>query len=509
MERCLHFIKTCTDVTKLRWVFGAAGVGKSAIMQSIAEYPPAVEMLSASVFFSVKGRNDGNKTITTLTYQFAAKSAPYCEFVRDEVRRDPALFRKTISTQFARFIVEPFINRRLLGSSRILILIDGLDECANPRIERELLSLISDSSIQYPDSPLVWVVASRPEPYITSFFDQPEVRRTYEKEEILVDTNEAREDVEKFLRDGSTRVKDKFSQLLWPSEKNIRKLADASGGLFMYAETVSRYLGDLHFGHSASQLRDLLDFIDTEPDTKGLGEKHPMARLDAMYEQILSKVPPEKKINTRKILLTLVLVLDLDIGIRLRDVNLVMLCDWLGMTCDDFYDAVYHLHSVLDVPGRDNAHQEAPQIFHKSFIDYLFDYRRSGLFADIKADALNLKIECSSRVVRQVPDGINFRGIFFGISGVGELVRGPSVLTDIVLTSATHETPLDGEERRMKLYEASMNCVVKGFKSENPVFHTPFYIRLLITCFKRYIEFPYEKLSDIVFVRSSPFCSHL
>jgi hypothetical protein len=44
-------------------------------MQSIAESPLTVEVLSAAVFFLVKGRNDGNKTIETLSYQFAAKSA--------------------------------------------------------------------------------------------------------------------------------------------------------------------------------------------------------------------------------------------------------------------------------------------------------------------------------------------------------------------------------------------------------------------------------------------------
>jgi hypothetical protein len=121
IERCLNFIKTCTGVNKLRWVFGTPGVGKSAVMQSIAESPLAAEVLSASVFFSVKGRNDGNKTIKTLSYQFAAQSVLYRQIIRDEVENDPALYGKAVSAQLSRFIVKLFINQCLLGSHCILI----------------------------------------------------------------------------------------------------------------------------------------------------------------------------------------------------------------------------------------------------------------------------------------------------------------------------------------------------------------------------------------------------
>jgi hypothetical protein len=44
----------------------------------------------------------------------------YYQLIPDEVD-DPALYGKAVSAQFARFIVILFINRRLLGSRRILI----------------------------------------------------------------------------------------------------------------------------------------------------------------------------------------------------------------------------------------------------------------------------------------------------------------------------------------------------------------------------------------------------
>jgi hypothetical protein len=70
LERCLYFISHCNGTKQMRWVFGAAGVGKSAIMQSVTESPELVVNYHASVFLSINGRNEGTKTIITLSYQF-------------------------------------------------------------------------------------------------------------------------------------------------------------------------------------------------------------------------------------------------------------------------------------------------------------------------------------------------------------------------------------------------------------------------------------------------------
>jgi hypothetical protein len=76
LERCLRFIVDNND-KKMRWVFGAAGVGKSAIMQTVAESPLPPVTLRASIFFNVTGRSDGSKSIITLAYQLAVKCRPY------------------------------------------------------------------------------------------------------------------------------------------------------------------------------------------------------------------------------------------------------------------------------------------------------------------------------------------------------------------------------------------------------------------------------------------------
>jgi hypothetical protein len=112
----------------------------------------------------------------------------------------------------------------------------NLDECDNSRSQRELLQLISDFCLTYPSSSVVWMIASRPEPHTTSFFAQANIEAASEREEIIVDSDQGREDVKRFLRTELIKIQDQFSlnrRVQWPSERDFGKLANASGGLFI------------------------------------------------------------------------------------------------------------------------------------------------------------------------------------------------------------------------------------------------------------------------------------
>ncbi|XP_006464134.1 hypothetical protein AGABI2DRAFT_51342, partial [Agaricus bisporus var. bisporus H97] len=259
LERCLYFIAHCSGCKMMRWVVGAAGVGKSAIMQSVSESPPAPVAYVASIFFPVYG-GDGTKALMTLSYQLAVKIAPYRQFIEYEITCNPSLFQSSMPVQFEKFIIEPFVHHDLLNSAdRVLIIIDGLDECNNPHIQLELLRLISDFCLKYPSSPLVWLISSRPEWHIASFFSREEVIPVYEKEEILVDSDEACVDVERFLRYELLMIQEGSSLLDpgWPAERDFWKLTNASGGLFAYAQAVFKYIGGSN-GSPASQFSDIM-----------------------------------------------------------------------------------------------------------------------------------------------------------------------------------------------------------------------------------------------------------
>ncbi|XP_006464112.1 hypothetical protein AGABI2DRAFT_209158 [Agaricus bisporus var. bisporus H97] len=353
LARCLEFIANAIDERKMRWVVGAAGVGKSAIMQSVAESPLPSVSERASIFFSINERNDGTKAIITLAFQLAAKCEPYRQHIEREITRDPSLPQSSLSAQFIKFLIQPFLPHSPLNSiGRVLIIIDGLDECDKSDTQRELLQLIYDTCSAYPSSPIVWMIASRPEPHIISFFAQDHVTAVYEKEEILVDSDGAREDVERYLRDELTRIQKEFllnRRSQWPPEQDFWKLANASGGLFVFADTAIKYIGDRTFGNPMLQLNDVLKVIDAHPLPDVSQDEHPMARLDALYAQILSKIPKRVMGNARKILLALVWDSMMEEHYPWKE-NFVVFCNWLGMTCDEAYAAIRHLSAVLDAP---------------------------------------------------------------------------------------------------------------------------------------------------------------
>jgi hypothetical protein len=465
---------------------------------------------SQASVFSINGRNDGTKAIVTLSYQFAAKSELYCQVIENKITRDPSLLQSSMPVQFEQFITEPFIfHPQLKTIDRVLIIIDGLDECNKPGIQIELLRLISNFCVEYPSSPLVWLIVSRPETHITSFFSRAEVIPAYEKEEIPVNSDQGRADVERFLRDELMEIKKGSDSLdpQWPEERDLWKLADAAGGLFAYAQTVIRYIGDSTIGSPALQLSGILDVIENHPMTDVAREEHPMALLDALYARILSNVLSKVWINTRKLLLALAIDWDSALEYSISGSTsgcFIVLSNWLQMTPDNVYAAINHLRSVLLVPGRDKAHREWLKPFHKSFIDYISDFSRSGFSSDIKHEAQQIWTQCAFRILKEAPNGCDSGDAYNGlVYGVLAHTLGPG--DQISLTWPTDKgIILNDNDVRCAMYMLAIGEVAAGVKRGDPVFRTVQCIRLLTTRFSSYFnEFPNYELCGLVFVRLS------
>jgi hypothetical protein len=274
-------------------------------MQNVAESPRFNESSErASILLSVKEHSDGTKFIIAICYQIATKFKTYREFFYAEVKHNPSILRSSVAKQFEKLIVKPFTSPELNFDDRILIIIDDLDQCEYRGSQLDLL--ISAFSITAdPSSPLVWLIASRPELHIASFF--PTFKAGIFYEEISVDSDDSCKDVKLFLRNQLAEIKIR-SQLLdrlsnWPKERDLLALANASDGLFAYAYAVIQYIGNPLAEDATSKLRDVLEFIDGHPIPSGPQREHPMALLDALYVRILSDVPPEALERTQKLLL--------------------------------------------------------------------------------------------------------------------------------------------------------------------------------------------------------------
>ncbi|KAF9449003.1 hypothetical protein P691DRAFT_759403 [Macrolepiota fuliginosa MF-IS2] len=455
LRRAQNFFANPQSNKKLLWIVGPAGVGKSAIMQSLAEKVSSVNsnvVLGASLFFSVNGRNDGSKTLTTLAYQISVHDPSYRQFIRDELMNDPKLLEKSLLTQFNKFIVEPFAQQVVHGShKRFLILIDGLDECDSNDTQCELLGLISFFCLRYPRAPLVWIIASRPEPHITAYFSRTGIALLYDKEDILINSDEARADVERYLRDELGKLRPKYPALAsvaqWPSEHDFLKLSASADGLFAFASTAVRFIDDPASGNPVSQLKQVLKAIDNIPSQLRDGNIHPMSRLDALYAHILSRVPPYVLPMTKKLLL----------GLDNDNNSFVFstLCDWLGLTPDIGYGALHHLHSLLRVPKPEMAYIHKLKALHKSFSDYLRNPERSEMFQDYTSQWKELEFQCGLRILNEVLDGVS---------------SGSSAPTKCISLSWGPHFPLDFliSEHQEYHYKLAMKAFFQGFFGMRP-----------------------------------------
>jgi hypothetical protein len=132
----------------MRWVVGAAGVGKSVVMQNVAESPELPVNYRASVFFSNNGRNEGTKAFITISYQFAAQCELYRQVIEQAITRDPSLLQLSMAKQFNKLIVEAFIHHpQPKSAGRALVLLTGLMNATTLALSRSssVSSLISAS----------------------------------------------------------------------------------------------------------------------------------------------------------------------------------------------------------------------------------------------------------------------------------------------------------------------------------------------------------------------------
>ncbi len=160
----------------LMWIYGPAGAGKSAIMQTIAEICQETGTLGASFFFlrGADRRNIADHLVATLAYQLARRVPHFCDYLAETIHEDPSIFSRNLTLQMKGLILDPMVSasKHDPNSSEwiFVVIIDGLDECASEDTHREVVNLLANSA----SSPFRFLIASRPEFKIRNTFSQPD-----------------------------------------------------------------------------------------------------------------------------------------------------------------------------------------------------------------------------------------------------------------------------------------------------------------------------------------------
>ena len=337
--------------SKVYWMVGMAGTGKSTIAQTFCKNLDDKNILGGSFFASRTADETRNPhlIIPVIAYTLARASPAIKLEVVKAIEDDPSLAEPTYiykSEQFKRLIYNPVTAS---GVGNKVVVIDAVDECANLAVVSSFITLVLEWASK---SPLKIFLASRDEYRIRNAFGPRDITREYfylhDIEKDVVEN-----DIRKYLEISLARIKHDNSEE-WPSPSELSGLVERSGTLFIYAATAVRYItnGD---ENSKSRLSALV-----VPGQKSI--EHFETDIDSLYVHVLEKVCEGRELDEvdhiRKLL---------SITIFLRNPLPMEAITSLSQE-SEAHSVLSRLSSVIHIPNQPGA-VVAP--FHASFPDFI------------------------------------------------------------------------------------------------------------------------------------------
>ncbi|KAJ7478163.1 hypothetical protein FB451DRAFT_1131513 [Mycena latifolia] len=385
-------IDTSPD-SAILWLHGCAGMGKSAIAQMFAGDCQQQGRLGASFFFR-RGhpkRGTWHGLFATLAYQLAMSVPELLLPVQQAVEADKLVIGRAMPVQFQKLFLEPLKHTPDLQFMPVIVL-DGLDECADHKVQQQILCLFIDT-IRDHHLPIRLLITSRPEPHIRKIVEAPEASVIC-CHSLLTADDSAHEDIRIYLRDEFSKIHNENMAQgitlgpMWPLPETVEHLVNKSSGIFIYATTVIRFIED-EYSHPADRLASVLSL---DPQST--------APLDDLYSEILSVVLHEPQ--------------------QLRILHAI----WRGTTdeylardpeeMDSLLDlrpgtsrlALHGLHLLFHIPPicpRFNNDPDYVHPLHASLGDYLEDSRRSGKWCVATPWLASDHVHCVIRLLSSPP----------------------------------------------------------------------------------------------------------
>ena len=359
------------------WLYGPAGVGKSAILQSLAEECCSLDgRFGGSFFFSrgKAGRDQGHFLFSTIAYQLALNLPYLRKPINDVMQANPTLYTKSMMVQMRSLIIDSFQGLSSSIEHTPTVIVDGLDECDGHETQELILEIIYEA-VAIHKLPLRFLIASRPEAHIREAFEQPTLR-SITKRIVLDESFGPNQDIKKYLQDGFENIYKKNWILMeqvvqpWPGTGTIDFLVQKASGQFIYASTVLKFVGT-EFYNPISQLDIVLEPFPSSGT--------PFLELDHLYSQILSTYPVPERLTG---------VLGTILALHCPQPPEVIE-DLLGMKAGEVGLFLRGLHSLIRFPHiidenfkktMDSGGDNGIRLLHASFQDYLVDKNRSGHF---------------------------------------------------------------------------------------------------------------------------------
>lgn len=367
------------------WLSGMAGTGKSTIAYTICNnfennYQPC--RLAASFFCSRQTENLSRRLyiIPTIASQIAHCSVAFASALSST---NPG-FVHILDKQMNDLLIQPWqssSSKQLSEMLPMLIVIDALDEVKDnegPKFVEALIQSVEKAGVSIKG--LKFLITSRPDPGIVSRCQSLKINTTFKLEDVQPEA--ALEDVRHFLDMELHEFKDREAE-------SLDIIAKQSQGIFIYAATAVRYILPKGETLSWNQKHVRLNaIVKNNPSPVHLGKATELL-VDTLYKQIIHEALGEEETDIyafRHQVLDIISCLQQPLSIA--SISYFLATENEAGDEEATRVAINKLHAVVYISSQD----QCVHVYHKSFLDFLFDETRAGKGARCNALAIHASI---------------------------------------------------------------------------------------------------------------------
>ena len=323
------------DGSKVFWITGAPGVGKSAIAAWLREHRREIAAFHFCDAQSEEKRNPV-KMVRSIAYQLATQLPAYFDRLAKVLKEKDLHEYKEAGTFFDTLIVQPLTNAFPKPDRTIIVLIDALDEATADR-KNEIANVLSTWARKTPDW-MRFLITSRRETEIVSALQQ--------YDPYVLDTKR-----EENLADLRAYLQKKLPDI---TPEQTEEILNRSEGVFLYITHVVKEV-----------LEKKLNLARLDEFPRGLGD---------IYQQFFQRQFTDITYYEDKIAPLLQVVLA-----ALEPPDTTLLKTVCGIdSSNEFQRLLNRLGSLFPVSGSGNDAIVRP--FHRSLSDWLTDDAASGHF---------------------------------------------------------------------------------------------------------------------------------
>jgi hypothetical protein len=378
------------------WLNGMAGTGKSAISITFAQNMDDEGLLGATFFIDgqVADRADPHRIIHSLAYDLAERDSSRLRALWSSLRAKPTIKEMPLREQVQALIKRPM---DATCSETLVIVIDGLDECA-PSNANQLLSTLVNCLAGFQ---IKLLVSSRRDHGICSRFALIPHRPILLQEQPLEEVeNDVRLYWEHSLDELCPPHGDADSN--WRHAVSLDGLVKRTGHLFIYATTILNMIEDVQH----SRIEELTELLEKSNPETSLTETDDGSLLDALYLHILTRAVSNRNGSFNpKSVLRLRNILEIVIFAR-QPLTRAALSQLLEMKTDALDGYLATLVSVLVIPDASST-CGVVRALHQSFPDFVCQHSRR-VHRDLAIDATTANAHLTKYCFARLNQGLHF-----------------------------------------------------------------------------------------------------